>query len=188
MHNTIGISGSLRSGSFNSALLRAAADLSPDENGVEIESIRDFPLYNGDLESAEGIPASVLALQQRIATADALLLASPEYNGGVPGVMKNAVDWLSRGELAIQNTSSGKPVALMGASPGMRGTALAQQAWLQTLRQLGLAIFSQKILYVGGAAKLIEDGELTDTAIRDRVANFMVSFAGFVATTRGSGA
>jgi NAD(P)H-dependent FMN reductase len=186
MNQTIGISGSLRAGSYNSALLRAAAELSPSGNSVEIASIREFPLYDGDLESERGIPVPVLALQQRIAEADALLLVSPEYNGGVPGVLKNAIDWLSRGDAAIQNTSAGKPVALMGASPGIRGTALAQQAWQQTLRQLGLMPFNQKLLYVGGASKLIEDDELTDEKMRERVAAYMSGFADFVSAAGGA--
>jgi chromate reductase, NAD(P)H dehydrogenase (quinone) len=183
--HTIGISGSLRAGSYNTALLRAAADLSPPSNRVEVAPIRGIPLYDGDVETVDGIPAQVRELQQRIAAADALLLVSPEYNGGVPGVLKNAMDWLSRGELAIQKTSVGKPVALIGASTGPRGTALAQQAWLQTLRQLGLAPFNHRLLYVGGASKLIQDGELTDSAMRERLATYLADFANFIARARG---
>ena len=184
MHRTIGISGSLRVGSFNTALLRAACELSPASNAVEIASIRAVPLYDGDFEEAEGIPPAVRELQQRIADADALLLVSSEYNGGVPGVFKNAMDWLSRGELAVQNTSVGKPVALMGASPGWRGTLLAQQAWLQTLRLLGLTPYSDKLLYVSGVSKLMQDSELADPATRDRLQAYMAGFAGFVARVR----
>jgi len=92
----IGIAGSLRSGSFNAALLRAAVEECPPEATIEIESIRGIPLYDGDVEAAEGIPRRVAELKERIAAAEAVLLVTPEYNNSIPGVFKNAVDWLSR--------------------------------------------------------------------------------------------
>src|SRR5438045_7991533 len=92
----VGIAGSLRSGSFNAALLRAAAEECPPGASIEIESIRGIPLYDGDVEAAEGIPPRAAELKERIATADGLLLVTPEYNNSIPGVFKNAVDWLTR--------------------------------------------------------------------------------------------
>jgi len=92
----LGLSGSLRERSFNSALLRCAAELLPPDARIELTSIREIPLYDGDVETREGIPKSVQALKERIVASDALLIATPEYNNSIPGVAKNAIDWLSR--------------------------------------------------------------------------------------------
>src|SRR5687768_13767647 len=113
----VGISGSLRRGSFNTALLRAATQLMPNTAELRIETIADIPLYNGDVE-AEGIPKRVAELKTAIAQSNALLLATPEYNNSLPGVLKNAVDWLSRPPSDIKAVFGGKPVAVMGASAG----------------------------------------------------------------------
>ncbi len=118
MTTIIGISGSLRRGSFNTALLRTAAELVPEGTKLLIESIQDIPLYNGDIEAAEGIPGRVAELKQAISEADGLLLATPEYNNSIPGVLKNAIDWLSRPSLDISRVFGGKPVAVMGLVPG----------------------------------------------------------------------
>jgi chromate reductase len=136
MTTIVGISGSLRRQSFNSALLRAAIEFIPAGSTLEIASIKDIPLYNGDDEAAEGIPEVVAKLKDKIAVADGLLLCTPEYNNSIPGVMKNAIDWLSRPPDDIGRVFSGKPVAVMGASPGPFGTLLAQNAWLSVLRTL----------------------------------------------------
>jgi len=96
MAKLLGLSGSLRTGSFNTSLLRAAKELAPKDSTFEIASIRGIPLYDGDVEDKEGIPAAVSALKDQIAGVDGLLLVTPEYNGSIPGVMKNAIDWLSR--------------------------------------------------------------------------------------------
>jgi NAD(P)H-dependent FMN reductase len=126
MINLIGLAGSLRRGSLNAVLLRAAAKRSPPESAVVIESIRGIPLYDGDVEAGEGVPAGVTALKDAIANADGLLLVTPEYNNSIPGVFKNAIDWLSRPPGDIKRVFGGKPVALMGASPGGFGTTLSQ--------------------------------------------------------------
>jgi multimeric flavodoxin WrbA len=122
MAKLIGISGSLRKCSFNAALLRAAAELAPAGTAVEIASIAGIPLYDGDLESAQGIPPPVATLKDQIAAADGLLLVTPEYNNSLPGVFKNAIDWLSRPASDIDRVFGNKPVALLGATPGMGGT------------------------------------------------------------------
>src|SRR3954447_4943209 len=124
MTHLIGLSGSLRSGSYNTALLHVATRLIPEGATLEGATIRDIPLYDGDMEAKEGIPAPVAALKDQIAAADGLLLATPEYNNSVPGVFKNAVDWLSRPSPDIGRVLGGKPVAIMGASPGGFGTVL----------------------------------------------------------------
>jgi NAD(P)H-dependent FMN reductase len=111
----VGFSGSLRKGSFNAALLRAAGAMMPAGSQLETMSIAAFPLYNGDDEAAHGIPAEVAALKEAIAAADGLLIATPEYNNSIPGVTKNALDWLTRPPDDIPRVFAGKPVAVMGA-------------------------------------------------------------------------
>lgn len=124
----VGISGSLRSGSYNSALLRAAAAMMPSGTEMAIGSIRGIPLYDADIEAGEGIPEQVMVLKDAIAQAHGLLLVTPEYNNSIPGVFKNAIDWLSRPPSDIRRVFGGKPTALIGASPGGFGTVLSQDA------------------------------------------------------------
>ena len=128
MATIIGICGSLRQASFNLMLLRAAVEAAPAGTSIEIESIREIPLYDGDVEAEHGVPAAVQRLKDRIAGADGLLLVTPEYNNSMPGVMKNAVDWLSRPSSDIARVFKGRPVAVIGATPGGGGTTLAQAA------------------------------------------------------------
>src|SRR6266852_7154050 len=137
MTKILGISGSLRVGSYNSMLLKTAAQLLDAGAEMEIASIRGVPLYDGDLEAAEGLPQAVRDLRARVMACDGLLLATPEYNNGIPGVFKNAIDWLSRPAPDNAKIFSNRPVAIMGASLGGFGTILAQDAWLPVLRTLG---------------------------------------------------
>src|SRR5262249_39693105 len=122
MAKIIGVSGSLRRGSYNTALLRAAVEGIPSGSELKIESIDGIPLYNGDVEAADGVPVRVSDLKNAIAAADGLLIATPEYNNSIPGVLKNAIDWLSRPPADIKRVFGGKPVAVIGASPGGFGT------------------------------------------------------------------
>jgi chromate reductase, NAD(P)H dehydrogenase (quinone) len=177
----IGICGSLRRGSFNSLLLRAAAELAPAGTTLAIESIRDVPLYDADVETSTGVPAAVQSLKDKIAGADGLLIASPEYNNSIPGVAKNAIDWLSRPAADIPRVFGNKPVVVMGATTGPNGTLLAQVAWLPVLRTLGTAYWSGGRLLVAGAGKLFDvDGRLADEPTRARLAKFVEGFAAFV--------
>src|SRR5579859_780788 len=130
MKTIIGLSGSLRKDSFNTTLLRAAAKLAPEGVRVEVRTLHGVPLYDADVEEASGVPEAVAELKDAVAAADGLLLATPEYNNGIPGVFKNAIDWMSRPPADIKRVFGGKPVALMGASPGGFGTTLSQAAWL----------------------------------------------------------
>jgi len=182
MTHIIGLSGSLRRHSFNSGLLRAAAMETPEGSVLEIGSIADIPLYDGDVE-AQGIPAPVTALKDRVAAADGLLLVTPEYNNGIPGVFKNAIDWLSRPSSDIGRTFGGKPVAVIGASPGGFGTILSQAAWLPVLRTLGADHWSGGRLMVSHAGQAFDaEGNLIDEAVRQRLRAFL---AGFVGRIRG---
>lgn len=184
MPTLIGISGSLRKGSFNTALLRAAVEVAPLGTTLEVTSIAGIPLYDGDLEASQGIPPVVAALKERIALADGLLLATPEYNQSLPGVFKNAVDWLSRPASDIERVFGGKPVALIGATPGPAGTRLAQTAWLPVLRALGATPWLGKQLYVAGAGQAFDaNGALTDAKLRQRLAEFVTSFSAFAEAT-----
>ena len=181
MATIIGISGALRRGSYNAALLRGALELAPAGLSIEVASIRDIPLYDGDLEAEHGIPEPVRALQDRIAAADGLLLVTPEYNNSIPGVFKNAIDWLSRPSNDIQRVFGGKPVALTGATPGPGGTALAHVAWLPVLRTLGTQTWFGPRVYVSNAAKVFDtEGRIVDDAVRASVAKFLSGFSEFI--------
>lgn len=178
MTKLVGISGSLRRHSYNSGLLRAAQGLRPPGTTLNIVSIAGIPLYNGDAEAAAGIPAAVVALKDAIASADGVLLATPEYNNGIPGVFKNAVDWASRPPADSQRVFGGKPFAVIGASPGGFGTILAQAAWLPVLRTLGANLWTGGRLMVPGAGKAFDEtGDLIDTKIQQRLQEFIAAFA-----------
>ncbi len=176
MPKILGLSGSLRKGSFNAGLLRAARDLAPEGTEIQIGSILDVPLYNADEEAAHGLPPSVQRLQAQLQAADGLLLVTPEYNNGIPGVFKNAIDWMSRGPgLAM---FVGKPVALLGASPGGFGTLLAQNDWLPVLRTLKAELWSEGRMLVSSASGLFdESGALTDDRTRAALRDFVAGFS-----------
>ncbi len=162
----LGIAGSLRRGSYNRALLRAAAGLLPADTVIQTAEIGGLPLYDADLE-AMGVPAAVVELKARVRAADALLIATPEYNTSVPGVLKNALDWLSR---PPDQVLDGKPAAIMGASPGMFGTARSQQHLRQIATTLNLLVLAKPDVFVPRAAeKFSAEGELTDERSREAV-------------------
>lgn len=187
MPSIVGIAGSLRKGSFNAALLRAAAEVAPAGTDLDIASIAGIPLYDGDLEREQGVPGVVTAIKERIAAADGLLIVTPEYNNSMPGVLKNAIDWLTRPPADIGRVFGDKPVAIMGATPGRGGTRLAQNAWLPVLRTLGTRPWFGKQLYVAGAGKVFDDdGKLVDVTVRKLLTELVAGFANFVQESRGA--
>jgi len=175
----VGISGSLRRGSFNTSLLRAAIEVAPAGTTIEFASIQEVPLYNADVEAA-GVPAPVQALKDKVAAAHGLLISTPEYNNSIPGVAKNAIDWLSRPPADVPRIFRNKPIAIMGATPGQGGTILSQAAWLPILATLGTRPWFGGRLRVSGAGKVFDaDGKLVDDAIREQLKKFVEGFAAF---------
>jgi chromate reductase, NAD(P)H dehydrogenase (quinone) len=184
MTKLIGLSGSLRQASYNTALLRSAAGLMPVGSELIVETIRGIPLYDADLE-AEGIPEKVTALKDAIAAADGLLLVTPEYNNSIPGVFKNAIDWLSRPDADIKRVFGNKPVAVIGASPGGFGTILSQNAWLPVLRTLKADFWSDGRLMVSRAGTVFnQDGTLVDQKIEGQLRKFLEGFVAFARAGR----
>ena len=180
MTNIIGISGSLRKGSYNSALLQTAKSLMPSRSELQIVSIEDIPLFNEDVEK-EGAPDIVNSIKEKIISADALLISTPEYNHGIPGVLKNAIDWISRPPADIAKVFAGKPFALMGATPGGFGTVYAQTSWLQTIQYLKLRPCFANSLYVSAAHQKFDANlKLTDEATLTALKKFLEDFVGFI--------
>ncbi len=177
----VGISGSLRRGSFNTALLRAAAEVAPAGVSLEARTIHGIPLYDADVENGPGIPEAVTRLKDEIASSNGLLLVTPEYNNSIPGVFKNAIDWLSRPDADIARVFRGRPVAIIGASPGRFGTTLSQSAWLPVIRTLGMRPWLDERLLVFEARKVFdESGKLTDPSTRERMVKFVEGYCAFV--------
>jgi len=161
-----GFAGSLRKGSYNKALLRAAAELLPGYAELEIFDLEGMPLFNADLEQSP--PATVREFKAGVRTADVLLIATPEYNYSIPGVLKNAIDWGSRphGDNCFEN----KPVAIMGASIGMIGTARAQYHLRQSCVFLNMhPVNRPEVMIPFAKDKIDKDGRLTDEQTRAKI-------------------
>jgi chromate reductase len=175
----VGFAGSLRRGSFNRALLRAATELAPPALQIVIHELDGIPLYNADVEAA-GAPLSVSQLRDTIRKADGLLIATPEYNHGVPGVLKNTIDWLSRPP--SNSALNGKVAAMMGASPGMTGTARGQSQLRQAFVFTNTFALLQPEILVGRAhEKFDADGRLVHQATRDFLETFLLRFTDLLA-------
>jgi chromate reductase len=169
----LGIAGSLRRASYNRALLQAACDLAPAAVEIVTFPLDRIPAYNGDVE-AVGDPPPVVDLKQAIRGSDALLISTPEYNFGVPGVLKNALDWASRPP--FRSPLANKPVGLMGASTGHGGTRRAQEQLRQALRYPNASVLEEPEVFVGEAySKFGPDRRLADAGIRDRLREFLAA-------------
>jgi chromate reductase len=170
--NVLGISGSLRQASYNTMALRAAQKLAPEGMRIDIADISSIPLYNDDVRAA-GFPDSVNQLKERIRAADAVLLVTPEYNFSIPGVLKNTLDWLSRPPVL---PFDGKPVAIMGASPGLVGTARVQYHLRQVLVFMNSFTVNKPEVFISQAAsKFSPEGELTDAPTAQLIGELLVS-------------
>jgi chromate reductase, NAD(P)H dehydrogenase (quinone) len=170
----LGIAGSLRSASFNRALLRAAVELAP--SGVEIttfDGLGELPFYDGDVEAA-GEPAAVHDLRAAIDEADAVLLVTPEYNDGTSAVLKNAIDWASR---PPQRTLKGKPVAVMGASATPSGARGGIDSVKRSLRRAGSEVLDEQVGIPSASSAFDDDLHLTDDLIRAEVAGLLATLA-----------
>ena len=184
MTRILGISGSLRTGSYNTALLRAAQRVAGGGIEFEAATLHDIPLYDGDAEARDGEPGAVAALKRKVLAADGVILFTPEYNNGIPGVFKNGIDWLSRSSPVgdIPSVFGGRPFALVGASPGGFGTILSQNHWLPVLKTLGVRLWAGNRLMVSRAGSVFDaDGELVDAKMREQLAGFVRGFAEFAA-------
>ncbi len=171
--------GSLREGSFNRRLAEAAAELAPAGMDVAIEEIRDLPLYDADLDDPARWPDAVRRLREEVETADAVLIATPEYNHTVPGVLQNAIDWVSRP--GGRSPLADRPAAIMGASAGAVGTARAQQILKLTLLSTKALVMPHAGVAVGNAGtKFDGDGRLTDDSTRRFLASFMEDLESWV--------
>jgi NAD(P)H-dependent FMN reductase len=180
MKKILGISGSLRAKSYNTALLRVAQSLAAPHCELELATLHGIPPYDGDSEDKDGIPPAVAKLKERIVASDGVLLVTPEYNGGIPGVFKNAIDWCSRPSADIKKVFGQRPFAVIGASQGNFGTILSQNAWHPVLKRLGAQQWFGGTVMVSRAAETFDDnGELQDSKVRNQVAKFMQGFAEF---------
>lgn len=178
----IALSGSLRKESFNTRLAHAMATRAP--GGVEIEAAtcHGIPLYDGDREKAEGVPTAVVDLRERIQAADGLVLITPEYNAGMPGVLKNTLDWLSRPPKEMAATFSGKPTGIAGATPGGLGTTLAQSGSLVVLRQFKVRLFPDHLRVSRAHEAFAGDGTIEGPAA-ESLDNWLSGFVAFVGDT-----
>jgi chromate reductase len=178
----LGIAGSLRRGSYNKMLLRAAGEELPEAARLDIFDLGGLPLFNQDLEATP--PPRVRDLKKRIRAADAILIATPEYNYSVPGVLKNAIDLASRPH--GDNAWDGKPVALMGASIGILGTARAQYHLRQSFVFLNMyPVNGPEVLVTFAAEKFDGEGRLTDPATRELVGQLVINLIHWTRTIRG---
>jgi chromate reductase, NAD(P)H dehydrogenase (quinone) len=176
----LAFAGSLRQGSFNKSLLRAARELAPDGMEIEIFDLEGIPLFNADLEE-QGDPERVRELKEAIRRADGLLIASPEYNHGMTGITKNALDWASRPtkEMPIAK----KPVGLLGASPGMTGTARSQDQLRQSLKAVNARCMPRpELLLFRAREKFDEGGNLTDQSTREYLVKYLNGLSDWVKT------
>jgi chromate reductase len=172
--NVLGFAGSLRQGSYNKAALRAAVELAPTGMSIATFDLAPIPLYNEDVKQ-QGFPPPVQEFREKIRAADALLIVTPEYNYSIPGVLKNAIDWASR---PPDQPFEGKPIAIMGASPGRLGTARAQYHLRQCFVFLNGLVLNKPEVMIAGAAQMFDDRlRLSDETTREFVGKLLVSLA-----------
>ncbi len=177
-YRVLAVPGSLRRASINRSLAVAAAQVAPVGMAVDVyDRLGEVPLFNADLEGLESDPRGVVAIRRAVDDADGVLIATPEYNGSVPGVVKNLLDWLSRSPVG---SLKGKPTAVIGATPGRWGTRGAQRALAEMLVQVGAHQMNSNRLFVPSASSAFEDGELVDERVRKGLSETMVGFGRWI--------
>lgn len=175
--NILAISGSLRKASLNTKLLHAIKAMAGEKLSIEIATLHGIPLYDGDDEAATGKPEAVLALDHRIRAADGLIIATPEYNFSIPGVLKNATDWLSRGGSPFKWKRTG----IVGVSAGLVGTARSQYHLRQNMQALEALVMPKPEVFVRSGEKMFDsDGAISDEPTRKSVAGWITAFAEWV--------
>ena len=180
----LGIAGSLRRGSYNRALLRSARSLAPDDMRLDLFDLHDVPLYDADVEK-QGDPEPVSALKRRIREADALVIATPEYQHSLPGVLKNALDWASRPPK--DPPLRRMPIAMMGATPGRYGTARAQAELRKVLAYNDAIVLNRPEVLVANAGETFDEtGELVDETARELVRELLASLGWWARLLRGA--
>jgi chromate reductase len=174
----VAFAGSLRKASYNRGVLFALGELAPPEMAIEIHGIDGIPLYDQDVET-EGTPPSVQRLRDVITACDGLIIATPEYNAGIPGVLKNTVDWLSRPP--GHSVLTGKPSAVLGVTPGQLGTARAQGQLRAALEFSTAPVMPGPQVFIGRAREKFDaEGRLTDEKTRAYLAKYLAAFASWV--------
>ena len=175
--NIIAISGALRKASTNTGLCRALCEVAQDGVTVEVATLHGIPLYDGDLEAAEGKPDAVKLLEAKIRAADGVIISTPEYNFSVPGVLKNATDWLSRGGSPFK----WRRIAVLGAADGPLGTGRSQYHLRQNLQAMEAIVMPKPEFFAGhGSQKFDADGNLTDEDSRKRLKTWLEHYTGFL--------
>jgi chromate reductase, NAD(P)H dehydrogenase (quinone) len=178
--NVVSICGSLRKGSFNGMVQRALPSLAPEGTSIKpAPSYADFPLYNADIQNSTGFPAPVHTLADAIRAADAVIFCTPEYNFGIPGGLKNAIDWVSR---LPNQPFAGKPVALQSASPGPVGGARVQYDLRRSMMFLDAFTLNKPEIFIGNCASKIDEktGEIKDEATRGFIKQQLAALATFI--------
>lgn len=177
----IAIPGSLRKKSYNRMLVNSLGFLNPENTEIEIADLSEIPLYNGDVEDS-GLPAPVAAFKEKIKKADGVIIATPEYNHAMPGVLKNALDWASR---PPYNPFDGKPVGITGASTGLSGTISAQENFRHVAALLNMHVMNYPVVLVRSAQdKFDEDGLLTDERTKDILKKYLIAFTAWTEKNR----
>ncbi len=171
----LGVAGSLRKDSYNRALLGAIAGIAPDGIEVEIYELNDIPLYNQGIDTPESMPESVRDFKRRIKEADAILFVTPEYNRSIPGVLKNAIDWASRPY--NDNSFDDKPVATIGATDGMLGTAVVQYHLREVFSFLNAHPMERPQLFISGISKKLAGGKVQDEELKRLLLLFINNLA-----------
>jgi chromate reductase len=180
----LAISGSLRRGSFNTAALRAAVELAPEGMSIELFTLDGIPNFDEDTEAGAGPSEAVLRLRESVAAADALLIATPEYNRSIPGVLKNALDWASRG--GLESPLRGKPAAILGAG-GRFGTVRAQGHLREILRYSRLRVVDYPEVMIDDAkSRFDSEGRLTDERFRSQIRRLLEALASEVHRSHGA--